>query len=418
MIMLSELLRFRVSDEKQNSARLDDLSVELLDVDYPTVTRLFFQDTDNKIMRLDWSEVRAIDSRRRLIIVTDLDLATECAADESDGGEVLLRHDVLDALILDLLNRRTTRANDLLLDLEENELRVRSVDAGFGAMLRRVSFGFYKRVNEAELYDWKYIEFLRGDPQAVENGAGYRLRITRLAVGEIAQLADYLPYLHAAELLTLLPDPQAADVLETLPIERQVQIIEEFSEREAVKMFELMAPNLAADLIARLHTATMKRYLERLPKKKSERIINLLRYQEDTVGGVMTNDMIYASGDLTVAEAREKLREPLKEPDFVELVFVVDDETSRRLRGVISLRQLLIEDDDCRLEEVMHPFVQSLNPDDSAIDAAYRLAGTQLNAMPVTTADEGKLVGVMTIDAAIPLITPATGGMQGVRIFS
>jgi magnesium transporter len=418
MLMLSYLLRFEVTDEKQNSAKLTDLSVALLDADYPNVTQMLFLTSENKSMRLDWSAVKAIDPKRRKILVEDLNAAAECVPDEIKG-DVLLKHDVLDALILDLLNRRTTRANDLLLEEQENfGLRLRAVDASFGAMVRRVSFGYYKRINEKELYDWKYVEFLRGDPSGVENGAGYRLRITRLPVGEIAQLASYVPYLHAAELLTLLPDPQAADVLETLPIERQVQIIEEFSEREAVKMFELMAPNLAADLIARLHTATMKRYLERLPKKKSERIINLLRYPEDTVGGVMTNDMIYASGDLTVAEAREKLREPLKEPDFVELVFVVDDETSRRLRGVISLRQLLIEDDDCRLEEVMHPFVQSLNPDDSAVDAAYRLAGTQLNAMPVTTAEEGKLVGVMTIDAAIPLITPATGGMQGVRIFS
>jgi magnesium transporter len=416
MIMLSELLRFRVRDEKQNSARLTDLSVALLDADYPFVTRLFFEDSDTKTKRLDWSEVRAIDSRRRLIIVTDLGAASECAADERDG-EVLLRRDVMDALILDLQNRRTTRANDLSLDLEENELRVRSVDAGFGAMLRRVSFGYYKRVNEAELYDWKYIEFLRGDPGAVENGAGYRLRITRLAVGEIAQLADYLPYLHAAELLTLLPDPQAADVLEAMPIQRQLQVIEEFDETEAVGLISLMSPNLAADLLARLHTPTMKRYLEILPKKKSEQIIELLRYPEDTVGGVMINDMVYARADLTVKEARETLRDRLKEPDFVALVFVVDDEESRRLRGIISLRQLLTEPDDCRLEQVMHLFVQSLNAHDAALDAAYRLVGTQLYAMPVTM-DDGKLIGVMTIDAAIALIASATSGIQGVRVFS
>lgn len=416
MIMLSELLRFRVRDEKQNSARLTDLSVALLDADYPTVTQLFFQDTDKKIMRLDWGEVRAIDSRRRLIMVTDLGAASECAADEIKG-EVLLRHDVMDALILDLLNRRTTRANDLLLDLEENELRVRFVDAGFGAMLRRISFGYYKRVNEAELYDWKYVEFLRGDPQAVENGAGYRLRITRLSVGEIAQLADYLPYLHAAELLTLLPDPQAADVLEAMPLQRQVQCIEEFDESEAVGLISLMSPNLAADLMARLHTPTMKRYLEILPKNKSERIIELLRYPEDTVGGVMINDMVYVRADLTVKQAREALRERLKEPDFVALVFLVDDEESRRLRGIVSLRNLLTEDDDCRLDQIMYRFVQSLNAHDAALDAAYRLVGSQLYAMPVTTAD-GELIGVMTIDAAISLIASATSGIQGVRVFS
>ncbi|HEY8561046.1 MAG TPA: CBS domain-containing protein [Pyrinomonadaceae bacterium] len=415
--MLSELLRFEVTDGGKNGARLTDLSVALLDADYPSVTRLFFRNRENKILQLDWRGVRALDLKKRKIIVENLEAAEECVPEEITG-DVLLRHDVLDALILDLLNRRTTRANDLLLESQDDgTLCLRAVDAGFGAMLRRVSFGLYTRVNKDQFYDWQYVEFLRGDPAGVENGAGYRLRITRLPDGEIAQLANYVPYLHAAELLTLLPDPQAADVLEALPIERQVQIIEELSEREAAKMFELMAPNLAADLMARLHTPTMKRFLEMLPKKKSERIIELLRYPEDTVGGVMMNDMVYVRVDLTVAEAREKLREPLKEPDFVALVFVVDDEESRRLRGVISLRQLLTEDDDRRLDEVMHPFVESLNPYDAAIAAAYRLVGTQLYAMPVTI-KEGKLIGVMTIDAAIPLITPATSGMQGVRIFS
>jgi CBS domain-containing protein len=414
--MLSYLLRFEVTDGKQNGARLTDLAVALLDADYPCVTALFFRTRENKILRLDWSAVKDIDPRRKKITVESLDEAQECAP-VGIRDEVLLRHDVLDALILDLLNRRTTRANDLLLSEEDGcGLTVRAVDASFGAMLRRVSFGYYRRIKEEQLYDWKYVEFLRGDPSAVENGAGYRLRITRLPVGEIAQLADYLPYLHAAELLTLLPDPQAADVLEALPIARQLQVFEEFSEREAVSLLGLMSPNLAADLMARLHTRTMKRYLEILPKKKAERIIELLRYPEDTVGGVMTNDMIYIRQDLTVGEAREYLRAPLKEPDFVSLVFVVDDERHRRLRGVFSLRHLLTEDDDCRLEDIMHTFVVSLNPLDSAIEAAYRLLGAQLNAMPVTI-DEGRLVGVMTIDAAIPLIAPA-GGMQSLRIYS
>jgi magnesium transporter len=205
--------------------------------------------------------------------------------------------------------------------------------------------------------------------------------------------------------------------LEALPLNKQLQIIEEFSETDAVGLLGLMAPNLAADLMARLHTTTMKRYLEIMPRKKSERIIELLRYPENTVGGVMINDMIYTRADLTVKEAREHLRERLKEPDFVNLIFLVDDEENRRLRGVVSLRHLLTEADDCRLEEIMHRFVQSLNPTDAALEAAYRLSGSQLSAMPVTNAD-GRLLGVMTIDAAIPLIATSASDVQGVRIFS
>src|SRR5688572_16929687 len=147
MIMLSELLRFEISDEKRNGARLNDLAVALLDADYPEVTRLFFWNEDEKVMGLAWSAVQALDFKKRKIIVRDLDKAEEYLPEEIKG-EVLLRHDILDALILDLLNRRTTRASDLLLETgENNQLRLRAVDAGFGAMLRRISFGFYRRIN-------------------------------------------------------------------------------------------------------------------------------------------------------------------------------------------------------------------------------------------------------------------------------
>src|SRR5688572_22478729 len=125
MIMLSELLRFEVTDEKQNGAKLTDLAVPLLEADYPNVTQLVFSNQEDQTFRLDWSAVKALDSKHRKIIVEDLAAAEECEPDEIKG-DVLLRRDVLDAMILDLLNRRATRANDLQLELEENELRLRA----------------------------------------------------------------------------------------------------------------------------------------------------------------------------------------------------------------------------------------------------------------------------------------------------
>lgn len=260
-----------------------------------------------------------IDWRACQIRVTDL-AAGQVAPPESLKQEVRLRQDILDALILDLQNRRATRANDLWLEEENGRLFVRAADASTGAILRRVSRGLYSHVPKGALYDWKYIEFLRGDPQAVKSGAGYHLRITRLPPGEIARLTDLLPYLHAAELITLLPDPIAADTLEAMSPERQLQVFEELDEPQAIRLLALMAPDVAADLVGRLQTDTARRYLGVLAKPQSERIIELLRYPEDTVGGLMTNDVVFAEGNLTVAEARRALRERLKEPDFVNLI--------------------------------------------------------------------------------------------------
>ncbi|MBV9960498.1 MAG: magnesium transporter, partial [Acidobacteria bacterium] len=318
--MLSKLRRFAVVDEEGRRGRLADLAVALLEGDYPPVTRLLFYNEQREPVSLAWDNVREIDWKAHRIKVGSLEQGEKLSSGKL-RHEVLLQRDVLDALVLDLQNRRATRANDLQLKEEDGALRLRAADTSLGAIIRRMTRGRYAEAHGTSLYDWKYIEFLRGDPQAVRNGAGYHLRITRLPPGEIASLCNPLPYLHAAELITLLPDPKAVDTLEAMSPERQLQVFEELDEEQALRLLVIMAPDVAADIVGRLQTGTMRRYLEKLPKQQSERIIDLLRYAEDTVGGIMTNDVVYACCDLTVKQAREQLRERLKETEFVFLIY-------------------------------------------------------------------------------------------------
>ena len=99
---------------------------------------------------------------------------------------MLLRRDILDSLVLDLLGRRSTRVTDVLMDANDGDLRVRAADVGLTAMFRRIFRGRWIRADRDSMFDWKYVEFLRGDPDAVRNGAGYRMLINRLPAGEIA----------------------------------------------------------------------------------------------------------------------------------------------------------------------------------------------------------------------------------------
>jgi magnesium transporter len=405
MVMLSQFVRFELVDRHGRHATLLDCAVALLDAEYPPVTRLLFRYEGQEPQTLPWRAVQAIDWRERRIRVAD-PAESEPASLESLGNEVLLSRDVLDALILDLQHRRATRANDLWLEEANGWLSLRAADTSARAIVRRVSRGLYGRITTRALYDWRYVECLRGNPQAVRRGAGYHRRITRLPPAEIARLMALLPYLHAAELITLLPAPLATDTLEAMSPEQQLQVFEELEADEAVHLLALMAPNLAADLVGRLPTPTARRYLEWLSKPQSERIIELLRYPEDTVGGIMTSDVVFAEGALTVDEARRTSRERLKEPDFVSLIYVVETTMTRRLRGVISLRSLLTADDAQRLEELMDPYVAALHPLEPSREAAYRVINSHLVAMPVV-GHEGQLLGVVTVDAAVAEVAPA-----------
>jgi magnesium transporter len=416
MIMLSQLRRFYIVDQKRQRVKLVDLSIELLESDYPPVTKLFFYNDQKEKMAISWDAVEAIDRDSCEIRISDFSQSQPVKEQQREKA-VLLCDDILDALILDLQNRRATRANDLMIEEENGKWVLRAVDTSTEAFVRRLSRGLYRHVQKEALYDWKYIEFLRGDPHAVQSGAGYNLRVTRLPPGEIANLSSFIPYLHAAELLILLPDDLAADTLETMTPERQLQVFEELDEKNAINLLHHMAPDIAADLVGRLHSDMGLRYLQGLPKERSERIIQLLRYPEDTVGGIMTNDIVVLPARMSVKEARAALKDKLKEPDFIHFIYVVDDEQARRLRGVITLRDILIADDEQRLKEILNPYIITLEPLAQARDSAHRVISSHLAALPVV-GREGQLIGAVTIDAAIAQVAPASWGAQTPRIFS
>ena len=414
--MLSKLWRFELVDNQERRSRLEDLSIALLESDYPPITHLFFRNARREQMMLPWEAVKGFDWRHKRINVEDL-TEGKPASSESLSKEVLLRRDIIDAQVLDLQNRHATRANDLWLEETDGQLVLKAADTSARAVIRRLSRGFFGSTPRSALSDWKYVEFLRGDPSAVKNGAGYRMRIRRLPPGEIAGLCSALPYLHAAELLTLLPDPVAADTLEVMTPDRQLQVLGVLDEEQALKLLTLMAPDAATDLLGRLPPDTTKRYLERLPSERSERLIDLLRYPEDTVGGIMTSDVVCLSMNQTVAEARAALHERLKEPDFTHFIYIVENDETRLLRGVTTLRDILMANDEKPLEEIMNIYISTLNPLDSAKTGAYRVLETHLAALPVV-GRQRQVLGIVTVDAAVAQAAPQGWRTQAPKVFS
>lgn len=131
----------------------------------------------------------------------------------------------------------------------------------------------------------------------------------------------------------------------------------------------------------------------------------------------MTNEIVVAPGSLSVAQARPVLAPQMTNPDFVYYVFVVDDERSQRLRGVLTLRDLFVADDAARLEAIMLPNPMSVGPLEPAKAAARRLVDTQYAAVPVVN-ENGTLLGAITVDAAMAQLAPRSWKEQAPRIFS
>lgn len=415
MLLFSRLRRYALIDAHGRRGRIVDFIVELLAEDYPPITHIIFRHHSHEREVLAWDQVVSINHENRQIEVKDVE-AGQLAPPEFLRNKVLMS-DIDDSQILDLQNLRSTRANGLLLREENGRIVLSAVDTSVSALLRHVTGGRFGYVPPNKIHDWTTIEFLRGDPDAVRSGMPYRSRIKELPAGEIARLTAQLPYMHAAELLTLLPNPLAINTLEAMTARRRLQVFEELSDERGLELLEIMAPDVAADLLGTIETERMQRCLEQLSQQQSARIVQLLGYPEHCVGGIMTNDIVFAPMTMTIAEARASLRERLKEPDFVYLIFIVEDITSKRQRGILSLRELLTRDDDETLESIMDTRVPTLDSLESAERAAFKVIESQLAALPVIGKD-GELLGAVTVDAAVLQAAPQSWGSQAPRIFS
>jgi magnesium transporter len=416
MIMLSQLLRFRVVDGQGRRARLVDASLGGLDADYPRVDKLLIRAGRRTKCWLPWTAITEFDRQGQRLQVEDLRAAKEVRDGQRPEG-VWLKRDVRDAIIINLRHRHVTVVNDVLLSDKTGQPQVRAVATGPWALVPRLTGHFHNSLSRSSLNDWQHIQYLRGQPQAADGAHRAPLRLAHLPAGEIAHLAGPLPYLHAAELVGSLAPALAADVLEEMPLERIVQIFEELPDEQAQSVLSQLAPDVAANLLGRLDPDEAHALLERLPATGSERLIELLRYPADTVGGAMTNDIIWLPAGLSAGQARAALRERLKEPDFTYFLYVVDDNERRHLLGALSLRRFVTADDRCRVDELMQPQLLKLAPLELARPAARRLLDSGLAALPVVSS-EGRLLGALTVDAAVELVAPRNWSSQAPRVFS
>jgi magnesium transporter len=408
MVMLSELRRFVLVDSHNRRARLVDLTVDVSAGDYPLVTSIVSRLPRSQALLLPWQEsVVDTDWKRRRIRVRAFEEVGRPAPAAELRRAVLIDRDVLDALLIDVARAHTMRANDLWLREESGRFWLRAADTSPWAVVRRLGRGWLGRAAGRHIVDWKDVEFLRGDPVAARSGGDYHRRIARLPAATIAQLATEVSYRHAAELLTLLPDALAADTLEALPPERQRQVFETIDDQQALRLLGLMAPDTATDLISRLEHDQASWFLEHLASEQARRVLDLLRYPEDSAGGLMTNDIPVLPAWMTMAEARGALRDQLRTPDFAYYVYAVDSYATCRLMGVLSLREILVyeadEDDEDHsklIGELMRRDPVTLDALEPASIAAQRVVEQHLAALPVVARD-GRLLGVVTVDAAL-----------------
>jgi magnesium transporter len=393
-------------------------------------------------------------------------------------GEIVLRGGLFDRQVVDVEGRRVVRINDLDLAERGGVWRLIAVDVGVSGLMRRMGAGrLSQRVSsllgreagaKAPLIDWAMVVPV-AEAGAGEEGA-VRLRVPRerLAVlhpSDLAELIEQLTPQQSADLLESVDDERAADALEELEDERQAQILRAMDPERAADVLQEMEPDEATDALQGISSEEMADLLGRMDREDAEEVRELLGYPEDSAGGIMTTEYVsvpeWATAGQVIAAMRERARaaehdldDPLPEA-LPEIYVIAEDRPPRRpagrrpaarrgasklrsagaqsaraataertvtleaegrLVGTVDLRSLLLADPETRLGDIARPLVAVAHPLDNERDVARAIADEDMLALPVVD-DEGKMLGIVTVDDAIDVILPTAWKKRIPRTF-
>ena len=179
-----------------------------------------------------------------------------------------------------------------------------------------------------------------------------------------------------------------------------LDLIEEMKLEDIVDILEQMPNDDVADLLGRLPEEKSDAILEKMKKAESEEVEDLLRYEDDTAGGIMVPDFIALAEDATAKDAIESLQKEHPEVEMPFYLYVVDD--YGKLVGVSSLRQLVLVPPDTPLKEFMTTDVFSVQTSMDQEEVAKIVARYDILAVPVVD-QTNRLVGIVTVDDVIDI---------------
>jgi magnesium transporter len=218
---------------------------------------------------------------------------------------------------------------------------------------------------------------------------------------DIAHLFRYLDQKEQRILFNLIEDAEtAASVLSELDHGTGAQLLEKIDKETITEILQEMPYDDAVDIIRNMPEEKAEEILQIMEDEHSDEIEELLKYGEDTAGGIMATEIFSLGQDLTVKEAVAALQEA-KDVEMVFYVYVTDEH--KHLVGVLSLRQLLTVPPHTRLRDIMTTDVISVRTDMDQEEVAHLVAKYDILAIPVID-DGNKLMGIITVDDVIDVM--------------
>ncbi|WP_321533086.1 magnesium transporter [uncultured Desulfuromonas sp.] len=218
---------------------------------------------------------------------------------------------------------------------------------------------------------------------------------------DIAHLFRYLDLKEQRVLFHLVEDVDtAAEVLSEIEHSVSAQLLEQIEKETIVHVLQHMPYDDAVDIIQNMPEELAEEVLDSMQDDCSDEIEQLMQYQEDTAGGIMSTEIFSLREDITARQAIEALQEA-EDVEMVFYLYVTD--MYNHLVGVLSLRQLLMVPPNRCLRDIVSPDVISVRADTDQEEVAQLVAKYNILAIPVVD-DHNKLLGIITVDDVIDVM--------------
>ncbi|HCJ56496.1 MAG TPA: magnesium transporter [Clostridiaceae bacterium] len=228
-----------------------------------------------------------------------------------------------------------------------------------------------------------------------------RNEITEMNIVDIAHLLMELDKKKLLILFRILPKEIAAGVFSYISLELQQYIIESITDREINNIVSELFLDDAVDFLEEMPSNVVKKVLRNTDEETRKLINQFLNYPDYSAGSVMTIEFVDLKKQMTVKEALNHIRATGIDKETINTCYVIDK--GRKLEGVLSIRKLILADEDTIIDDIMDVDVIYANTLDDQETIASLFKKYDLTALPVVD-NENRLVGIVTIDDIIDII--------------
>ena len=353
--------------------------------------------------------------RRRIFVPIGRVTSIEAGAVVLASGSVNLRRFEQrpgEALVLGSLLDRTAT-------IHETGVRVAVIDAAMEQTrtkdwvltrlaVRDLGSRLARRRGHVRQVEWEELEGLGPTPEAQQGADALLDVLSTSRPADIANMLQDLDPKRRQEIAAALDDERLADVLEELPEDTQVKILASLADERAADILEEMDPDDAADLLAELAPTERERLFQLMEPGEAAPVRRLLRYGDDTAGGLMTSEPIILAPDATIAEALARVRNPDVTPALATQVYVCrppSETPTGRYLGVAHVQRLLREPPSALVSGVVDDDLEPVRPETELSDLTRYLATYDLVAAAVVD-ETDRLVGAVTVDDVLDHLLP------------